>query len=143
VRTFGSETRIRAPRERVFEIMTDHARYAPWGPASRVTVDPEGVPAPNGVGAVRTFHAGPVRSREEVVAFEPPTRMVYRLRSGVPVRDYRSEMVLDQDGDTTVLRWSSTFEPVMPGTGRLLEWLLARAVDGFREGIRRACEEDV
>jgi hypothetical protein len=68
--------------------------------------------------------------------------MAYRLVSGVPVRDYRSEMVLDRDGEHTVLRWSSTFRSVVPGTGWLFEKLMARAVDGFRQGIRRACEEE-
>lgn len=142
MRSFGSETRIRAPRERVFAVMTDHARYAAWGPSNRVDVDPQGDPPPNGLGAVRNFRSGPLTTREEVVAWEPPVRMAYRLVSGVPVRDYRSEMVLEEDGEHTVLRWSSTFRPVVPGTGWLFEKLMARAVDGFRQGIRRACEEE-
>jgi len=141
MRSFASETRIRAPRDRVFAVMTDHARYAAWGPSRRVDVDPEGDPAPNGLGAVRNFRSGPLTTREEVVGWEPPVRMAYQVVSGVPVRDYRSEMVLDEDGDHTVLRWSSTFRPLIPGTGWLLERLMTWAVDGFRAGIRNACEE--
>jgi len=144
-RTFSSVTKILAPREVVWKVMTDHTRYARWGSAKTVTMERLGDPDPNGVGAVRAFHAGPSKVREEVVEFEPPVRMVYRLASGVPVRDYRAEMVLDEErtGDdvVTVLTWSSSFTPKLPLTGALLQRVMSRAVDRFAEGIKRESEE--
>lgn len=142
---FSSVTKILAPREVVWQVMTDHVRYARWGSAKTVTMERVGEPDPNGVGAVRVFHTGPSKVREEVVEFEPPVRMVYRLASGVPVRDYRAEMVLDEErtGDdvVTVLTWSSSFTPKLPLTGALLQRVMSRAVDRFAEGIKRESEE--
>ena len=136
--TFASTTRIAAPPEVVWPIMSDHVRYAAWGSAKRVTMDRVGSPDPNGVGAVRCFHAGPAKVREEVLEFEPPRRMVYRVASGLPVVDYRSEMVLEVDGAGSVLRWSSSFRPRVPRTGALLRTVMARAVARFAAGIADA-----
>lgn len=142
---FSSVTKILAPREVVWQVMTDHVRYARWGSAKTVTMERVGEPDPNGVGAVRVFHTGPSKVREEVVEFEPPVRMVYRLASGLPVRDYRSEMVLDEERSgsdvVTVLTWSSSFTPRLPLTGGLLRRVMASAVDRFAEGIKRDSEE--
>jgi uncharacterized protein YndB with AHSA1/START domain len=141
--SFSSVTTIRAPRETVWAVMSDHLRYADWSSAREVTIERPGVPAPNGLGAVRVFHAGPSKVREEVTEWEPPSRLVYRVVSGLPVRGYRSEMHLDPDGDGTVLTWSSEFAPRLPLTGRFFTRLMARAVDRFAAGIRDAAESEV
>jgi hypothetical protein len=99
-----------------------------------------GTPHPNGVGAVRVFDSGPMKVREEVVEFDPPTRMVYRLASGLPVRDYRSEMKLDEEDGVTVLTWSSTFTPRIPLTGGAFTRLMRSAVDRFAAGIKADAE---
>jgi hypothetical protein len=99
-----------------------------------------GSPDPNGVGALRAFHAGPTEVRERVVEFEPPTCMVYRLESGLPVKDYRSEMHLDEDDGVTVLSWTSTFSPRIPLTGRMFTRLMRNAVDRFATGIKEDAE---
>lgn len=143
IRTFSSVTKIRAPRDVVWRVMTDHVRYARWGRAGRVSMERVGDPDPDGVGAIRVFHAGRSKVREEVVESEPPSRMVYVLASGLPVRDYRSEMQLSQDGDITVLEWSSSFHARIPLTGVLFTRVMARAVDGFADGIRREAEAEV
>ena len=53
----------------------------------------EGSPEPDGVGALRRFAVGPFGSCEEVVEFEPPTHLGYVARKGVPVRNYRGDIV--------------------------------------------------
>ena len=141
-RSFSSVTKIRAPREVVWSVMTDHVRYAQWGRSKVVTMDKVGSPDPNGVGAIRAFHAGPSKVREEVIEFEPPERLVYRVVSGVPVRDYRSEMALEADGDVTVLTWSSTFSERIPFTGKLLTRVMSTAVDGFAAGVKADSEAE-
>src|SRR5215203_1565479 len=101
--SFSSVTKIVAPRSVVWTVMTDHVRYAKWTPARGVTMERVGSPDPNGIGAIRVFDSGPVKVREEVIEFEPESRLVYRLASGLPVRDYRSVKMLEEDGDVTVL----------------------------------------
>jgi uncharacterized protein YndB with AHSA1/START domain len=142
VRTFSSVTKIRAPRDTEWTVMTDHARYARWTSAREVTMERTGSPHANGLGALRVFHTGPVRVREEVVEFVPPDRMVYRLVSGVPVRDYRSEMRLEDDDDVTVLTWTSSFAPRIPLTGGVLTRVMRDAVDRFADGIKADAEAE-
>lgn len=159
VQAFSSETRVAAPIDVVWSVMTDHVRYARWGTAKKVTLVEIGRPERDGVGAVRKFHAGPLSTYERVVEFEPPhagrARMVYVLDRGLPVRNYRAEMLLSEvpadaaaaAGDvdtrpTCVLRWSSTFEPVIPATGGLLRRVMASAVGRFAVGIRDDAESE-
>ena len=139
-RTFASSTRIAAPIEAVWAVMTDHVRYARWGSAKRVTIERRGVPEPNGLGAIRCFHAGPMKVREEVIAWDEPTRMTYRLNSKQFTRRYESDMVLHDDNGVTVLEWSSTFVPRLPGTSRVVRRVYERAVAGFAAGIKAEAE---
>lgn len=138
MQTFSSSTPISAPAEIVWEVMTDHQLYARWSPSSRVDLEIEGSPDRNGVGAVRAFRTGPVSTREEVTAFDPPHRMAYRaLGMPLPVRNYRSEMVLvgSEDGQSCDLHWDSWFDVVIPLTGGILRQLMASAVAKFAAGI--------
>jgi len=48
------------------------------------------------------------------------------LVSGLPLRDYRADVVLTPEGTGTRIEWSSSFRPKIPGTGRL-----------YRAGLRR------
>lgn len=138
MQTFSSSTPISAPAGIVWEVMTDHQLYSRWSPSSRVDLEVEGSPDRNGVGAVRAFRTGPVSTREEVTAFDPPHRMAYRaLGMPLPVRNYRSEMVLvgSEDGTSCDLHWDSWFEIVIPLTGGILRQLMASAVAKFAAGI--------
>lgn len=138
MQTFSSSTPISAPPEIVWEVMTDHQLYSRWSPSSRVDLEVEGSPHRNGVGAVRAFRTGPVSTREEVTAFDPPHRMAYRaLGMPLPVRNYRSEMVLvgSEDGASCDLHWDSWFEVVIPLTGGILRQFMASAVAKFAAGI--------
>ena len=136
--TISSSTPIAAPQEVVWEVMTDHQLYSRWTPSSRVDLEIEGSPEPNGVGAVRAFRTGPVSTREEVTVFEPPHRMVYRVLSApLPIRNYRSEMMLvgDEEGDGCQLHWDSWFDVVIPLTGGILRQFMASALAKMAAGI--------
>lgn len=81
-----------------------------------------GAPTPDGVGAIRRLGFGPMGSREEVVAFEPPTHLGYVLLSGLPISGYRSDVHLapTEDGGTAI-EWVSSFD-ARPADG----WFWAR-----------------
>jgi uncharacterized protein YndB with AHSA1/START domain len=140
IRSFSSVTKIHAPQAVVWDVMTDHVLYERWTSAKAVAMERHGSPHRNGVGAIRVFDSGPLKVREEVLEFDPPRRMVYRLASGLPVRDYRSEMQLEADGEVTVMTWSSSFEPRIPLTGRHFVRLMRSAVDRFAAGIKEEAE---
>lgn len=99
-----------------------------------------GTDDPDGVGALRRFGVGPGGSREEVVAWEPPRHLGYVVVSGLPVRHYRSDVVLDDDGSGTVIRWQGSFDALVPGTGPLLRMMLQRMVGGFARRVGRYAE---
>jgi uncharacterized protein YndB with AHSA1/START domain len=109
---------IAAPIDVVWAILADHRRYHRWGFMARSELEREGVPDPDGVGAIRVLGTGTSVSREEIVAFEPPTHLGYTLLSGLPVRRYRADVRLtDYHGVRTLVTWSGEFD-AMPGLGR-------------------------
>lgn len=140
--TFASTTRIEAPIDVVWSVMTDHVRWARWGTSKKVTMAREGTPAPNGLGAIRRFHAGPMKVLEEVTHWDAPVHMRYRLNTHQLTKAYDSDMRLRADGDTTVLEWSSTFEPRLPGTSGLVRRIFEGAVRGFAAGIKGEAEAE-
>lgn len=139
--TFASTTRIEAPVDVVWAVMTDHVRWARWGTSKKVTMAREGSPAPNGLGAIRAFHAGPMKVLEEVTHWDAPVNMRYRLNSRQMTKQYESDMRLRADGDATVLEWSSSFVPRVPGTAPIVRRIFERACQGFAAGIKRESEE--
>jgi len=127
------ERRYAAAPGQVFEIYTDHARMSEWSGLPGSQLLREGSPHRNGRGALRAFQGG---VREEVVDFEPGKRMTYKVVGGpFPFRDHFGEVDFEADGDGTRLVWRCRFEPLVPGTGWLLQRVItrffARALDGL------------
>jgi hypothetical protein len=125
-----------APPEVVFEVLADGPGWARWAPGVRqATYEVEGMPTPHGVGAIRRFGAGvgPV-SREQVVAYEPPSFFAYRALSGpLPWKGYLAEVRLSPGpaGVGTTIEWSGSFRSRVPGLGGFIH----RMVDGFAKGL--------
>jgi uncharacterized protein YndB with AHSA1/START domain len=133
--TYRFEAVAAAAPDVVFEVLVDAPGWASWAPmVGQASYEREGVPAPHGVGAVRSFGArvGP-KSREEVVVYEAPRRFAYEIRSApLPVAGYRSEVELTatDDGGTAV-EWTGRFDTSVPGVA----WLMRRSVAGFVRGL--------
>ena len=68
--TFTLHAEINAPVETVFEVLTDHRGYANITPLRSSTLEREGSPDPNGVGAIRRLALAGPPIREEVTEFE-------------------------------------------------------------------------
>ena len=88
------ERRFEAPPAQVWKVYTDHAGWTSWAGLGRARLVAEGQPDRNGVGAVRCFSTGGVSVFEEVLSFEPPKRMSYRVvRGGIPImKDHLGEV---------------------------------------------------
>lgn len=108
----------------VWALLADSASWPTWTPIERAVVDrPAG---PDGTGELRSFTTGRVTVHEEVTERVPDSRLVYVLRSGLAVRDYRAEITLrPAAGGGTAIRWHTTFEAKVPGMG----WVYRRALD--------------
>jgi len=120
------QKRIPATPESVWDVYADHRGWERWAGVKEVVLRREGEPPPNGVGASRVIRAGGIAIEEEIVEFDPPRRMTYRLIAGAPIRDHRGEVLLDATGDGTLVTWRVSFMPRIPFTGGLLARVLER-----------------
>lgn len=113
-----SEGHSIADPEVVWEILSDHTRMADWAPLRSSSLERQGDPAPDGVGAIRVLRAVGPALREEITEFEPPRRLAYTILSGAPLRDYRAEVDLSPTaGGGTDIVWQVSCQPRLPGVG--------------------------
>src|SRR5678809_543160 len=90
--TVTLQARIRAPRDQVFQALSDHEGFPAFSALRRVTLRREGSPDRNGTGAIRVMYAPGLRIEEEVVSWDPPAGYEYRLLRGAPIRDHRGRI---------------------------------------------------
>jgi len=125
-----------AAPEQVWALLADVRTWPAWA-----DFDEAGVESGDGRGEVRSFRRRRVRTRERVTDFEPPRRLGYDLLSGLPIRDYHAEVTLTPKDGGTHIRWHSTFEAKIPGTGWLVQRSLQRFVADTAERLARAAEQ--
>lgn len=137
----AAEARSAAAPDTVWALVADGARWSDWTTFTRSSLEKEGDPPPDGVGAIRRFGTGPVTSREQVVEFDPPRRLAYTILSGFPVRNYRATVELTPDGTGTRISWSGTFDAKLPGTGWFVRPFVGRIYRTFSKRLARAAEQ--
>lgn len=115
--SFRYDRLIAAPPETVFDLFTDHRGYSKITSLRRSELEREGEPAPNGVGAIRVLTAVGPPLREEVIAYERPSRFSYTLLSGLPVRDHVGTVELTPAGDGTRMVYVVRTTPTVPLVG--------------------------
>ncbi len=130
-----------APIETVFDALTDHRAIADYVWAvRRSTLDREGTPAPNGVGAVRRLEALGPAIVEEIVEYQRPTGYAYKMVSGAPVRDHVGTVALREVGTGTEVSWHLRSTPKIPGLDWLLSPVLKRVIGELLNGGVDAAE---
>jgi hypothetical protein len=115
----------------VYALLRDGSTWPSWSSIESFELERPGAEEREGVGAVRVFRGGRVTGRDTIAQLVPDRRFAYTHTSNLPVRDYRGEIELEPTSTGTAIRWVSTFEPKIPGTG----WLMRRALDGFVAGL--------
>src|SRR5262245_59988223 len=103
------QERFAASPERVFATLTDHVAFGRWVGAD-IRVERPGTPAPNGLGAIRAVRACGLTVREEVVRWEPPLAMDYRVVSGAPLRNHLGQIRIAPDAGGARLDYRIRFE---------------------------------
>ncbi len=137
---FSFETTIAAPRETVWDVVTDHRRYTEFTPLRTSKLEAEGDPPPNGVGAIRALGIVGPPVREQVTAFEPPRRFAYRLVSGAPLKNHCGEIVLEEAPGRTRISYSIHTEPKYPVIGHLALPISKQSVKSLFDGIKAESE---
>ena len=103
------ERTINKPIEEVFAILSDHANYAQFKAIERSNLLIKGKHETNGLGAVREIISGGSNLHEEIVAYEPPYKLGYKVVKSkpLPYNHQLGEITLkDKDGKTHVT-WRS------------------------------------
>jgi uncharacterized protein YndB with AHSA1/START domain len=127
--------------EDVFDALTNHRGIADYVWAvRRSTLDREGTPAPNGVGAVRRLEALGPAIVEEIIEYQRPTRYAYKMLSGAPVRDHVGTVELREAGTGTEVSWHLRSIPAVPGLGLVLSPLLKKVIGELLNGAVDAAE---
>lgn len=105
---------IAAPMDVVFDVLSDHRGYTDVSVFRSATLEREGKPVPDGVGAIRALKVVGPTMREEVTAFERPTLMEYQALSGIPARSHSASIKLGVEGTGTFLSYSVDSVPKLP-----------------------------
>jgi uncharacterized protein YndB with AHSA1/START domain len=135
VASFTFVREVKAPPETVFDVLTDHRRYAEMTPLRKSVLEREGEPAPNGVGAIRVLHSVGPALREEVIGFERPGRFSYRMLSGVPLRDHVGTVSLEPGGAGTKVTYAVRTTPTLPVVGAAVVAVAKLAIKQLLNGI--------
>ena len=140
---FTVEKTVAAPPSTVFEVLTDHRGYSAFSPIRSSTLEREGDPSPNGVGAIRVLTTLGPPIREEILEYVPGERFGYRLLSGAPLRDHVVTVLLTPQGEHTHVRYLIDTTPTIPLIGRaaipIVKMSVRRLLDGAaKEAERRA-----
>ncbi len=136
--TFTRE--IAAPAETVFEVLTDHRRYNELTPLRKSVLEREGEVDPNGVGAIRKLTVVGPPMREEVIAYEAPSRFSYTVLSGLPVRDHVGTVELLAEGEGTKMVYAVRTQPTLPVVGPVVVAAVKQAIKGLIAGIAKESE---
>lgn len=137
---FTIQRTIKAPVDKVFEALTDHRGYASMTPVRKSTLDKEGTPAPNGLGAVRRLVAVGPAIVEEVVGYEPNSFFAYKALSGLPVKEHLGEVRLSEQGAFTNMVYTVSFTALVPRTEPIVGAILKQAIGGLVRGVAKRVE---
>ena len=140
-RMFVVRVRSSAPVDVIWPLLGEARRWKEWTFLDHSELERTGAPDPDGVGALRRFTRLGVGSREEVVAWEPPHHLGYTIVSGMPVRSYRADVVLDPQEPGTTITWSVAFDERFAGTGTILAFVLHAIITRFAMGLARYADQ--
>ncbi|MFC9996193.1 SRPBCC family protein [Nocardia sp. NPDC127526] len=115
MRTVDIERTIAAPRSDVFDWLTDATNYQRVPFVRRVTLVRPGDTTGHGAGAVRLIVTPLLRLTEEIIEYDPPRLMRYRLLKSVPpLRHQDGSISFDEVPGGTRVHWFADFEMATP-----------------------------
>jgi len=126
VQTITVERTLKAPIEKVFDVLTDHANYKSFPGVKDSRLLKEGAPDRNGVGAVRRIETPSIWFEEKITAYERPRRFDYLITaSQLPIEHQGGSLRFESVGGATKVTWTSTLRLKVPLVGGLLTKLMA------------------
>jgi uncharacterized protein YndB with AHSA1/START domain len=118
----------------VWALLADANTYAQWGPWNDGGYDPP-ANGPSQPGSVQWFRFGRrTTSVEKILEIDAPSRIVYIVMRGIPVKNYRAEVTLTpNDTSGTSIRWAATWENTLMGrlVHRKLQTIYRQVMDAL------------
>lgn len=140
MRTVQVERTLKAPLQKAFDLLTDHANYKQFRGINDSELMEEGERDRNGVGAMRRVVVGPLRFEEEVTEYDSPNRMSYMIKKiNVPFEHHGGRISLKEFGSVTHAVWTSTFRVPIPVIGGAVERLVWSPA--LSRGFKRVLED--
>jgi len=142
MRTVNVQRTIKAPIEKVFDLISDHANYKDFPGVKDSELVKKGKPHKNGVGAVREIDTGSVWFKEEITAYEHPTRLDYQIIESRPPIEHKGGSVrLEATADGTKVTWTTTLRIKIPLVVGLITRFAApqleKAIGGMLKDIEK------
>jgi uncharacterized protein YndB with AHSA1/START domain len=111
-----AEGTTRADAAIVWSLVADANTYSRWGPWNDGGYRPPSA-GPSRKGSVQWFRYGRrTTSVEEILEVEESDRLVYRVVSGLPVKNYRAVVTLTPTpSNGTSIRWAATWDDTFGG----------------------------
>jgi uncharacterized protein YndB with AHSA1/START domain len=130
--------RIDAARQAVWDVYTDHVSWSRWAGIGAVRLTREGRPVRDGVGCIREIRSGGVAVEEEVIGFEPPQLLTYRvIRGGLPIKNHLGEVRFADSGGATSIEWRCRFDSRVPGVGFVWKAIITGVFRRVLAGLAR------
>lgn len=144
MRTVDVERTIPAPLPDVFEWLTDASNFQRVPLVRRVTLVRPGDTNSHGAGAVRLIVTPLLRLTEEIIEYDRPYLMRYRLLKSVPpLRHQEGSIRFEPVPAGTRVTWSSTFEIDAPALAPLWTRLALPMVRGGFVMVLRTAEREL
>jgi len=142
MKTITVKRTIKAPIEKVFDLLADHANYKSFPGIKESKLVREGKTDKNGVGALREITAGPAWFQEEITHYERPRRLDYLIVKARPPMQHEGGSVrLAPHPDGCEVTWTTTVHIAIPLLGALLDKVmlpqLERGLAGTLKHIER------
>jgi hypothetical protein len=136
---------ISAPSEPIFAMLSDHEGYRRFPNFIWSRLVRQGAPDPRGVGARRVMWFRGTRVVEDIIEYEPPVRLAYRVVSCmIPLKHERGVVELTATPQGTEVSWKTSFEVDVPWIGELIEKLtgpgLTTAIGEILRYVKREVE---
>ena len=135
--SYDVQTESPATPDDVFAVLQDLPGWTHWQQFDSVECLNPGPEGPDSAGAVWALRKKRLDTQVQLTGAEPGRQFSYRMLSEQWARDYQAMIELRPSMGGTRIRWRATFQPRIPGTGRLWEWALQREMSKVVQELAR------
>ena len=133
---------VKAPIDKVFDLLADHANYKNFPGIKNSILVREGKSEKNGVGALREITAMGAWFLEEITHYDRPRRLDYQIVKARPPMDHEGGSVrLAPHAEGCEVTWTTKIHIAIPLIGALLDKLVLPQLEKGLAGTLKHIEQ--